>query len=43
MEALYDAAAVTSGFEVESPKAFAARIYDLIGLAAGGDKGAGGD
>jgi heat shock protein beta len=33
VELLYDAALVTSGFAVESPKAFAGRIYDMIGAA----------
>jgi heat shock protein beta len=33
VELLYDAALVTSGFAVESPKAFAGRIYEMIGAA----------
>ena len=30
---MYDTALVTSGFTVESPKEFAARIYNMVGLA----------
>ena len=33
VELLFDAALVTSGFAVESPKAFAGRIYEMIGKA----------
>ncbi|CAL8468307.1 g7847 [Coccomyxa elongata] len=32
-ELMYDTALVTSGFTVESPKEFAARIYNMVGLA----------
>ena len=35
VELLYDAALVTSGFTVESPREFASRIFDMIGLAVG--------
>jgi heat shock protein 90kDa beta len=35
VELLYDAALVTSGFAVESPREFASRIFDMIGLAVG--------
>ncbi len=30
---MYDTALVTSGFTVESPREFAARIYNMVGLA----------
>lgn len=39
VELLYDAALVTSGFTVESPREFASRIFDMIGLAVGGGEG----
>lgn len=32
-ELMYDTALVTSGFTVESPREFAARIYNMVGLA----------
>lgn len=34
-ELLYDTALVTSGFSVDSPKDFAARIFSMMGLAVG--------
>ena len=37
VELLYDAALVTSGFTVESPREFASRIFDMIGLAVGSE------
>lgn len=30
---MYDTALVTSGFSIDSPKEFAARIYAMVGLA----------
>ena len=39
VELLYDAALVTSGFTVESPREFASRIFDMIGLAVGNGEG----
>ena len=47
-ELLYETSLVTSGFTVDSPKAFADRIYSMIGLAAsapesGNDGGNGGE
>lgn len=33
-ELLYETSLVTSGFSVDSPKAFADRIYSMIGMAA---------
>ena len=32
-ELMYDTALVTSGFSIDSPKEFAARIYAMVGLA----------
>ena len=43
VELLYDAALVTSGFTVESPREFASRIFDMIGLAVGGGGEEGGE
>jgi heat shock protein beta len=34
-ELLYDTALVTSGFSVDSPRDFAARIFSMMGLAVG--------
>ena len=36
LELLYDAALITGGFPVESPKDFAGRIYAMVGAAVGG-------
>lgn len=36
-ELMYDTALVTSGFSIESPKEFAARIYNMVGLAVAAD------
>jgi hypothetical protein len=36
-ELLYDTSLVTSGFTVESPKAFADRIYDMVAMVTGSD------
>lgn len=35
-ELMYETSLVTSGFSVDSPKAFADRIYSMIGLATKG-------
>jgi len=39
-ELLYDTALVTSGFSVDSPRDFAARIFSMMGLAVGAPRGA---
>jgi len=36
-ELLYDTSLVTSGFTVESPKAFADRIYEMVAMVTGSD------
>ena len=36
VDLLYETALITSGFEVESPKDYASRVYDMISSAAGG-------
>lgn len=35
-ELMYETSLITSGFTVDSPKAFADRIYSMIGLATEG-------
>ena len=34
---MYDTAMLTSGFDVESPKDYANKVYDMMGMALSGD------
>lgn len=34
---MYDTALLTSGFDVDSPKDYAAKVYDMMGMALMGD------
>lgn len=38
VDLLYDTSLVTSGFTVDSPKAFADRIYDMIAEVTGSER-----
>ena len=38
IDLLYDTSLVTSGFTVDSPKAFADRIYDMIAEVTGSER-----
>jgi heat shock protein beta len=39
-ELLYETALLTSGFQLESPKDYASKVYTLIKVALGGESGA---
>ena len=39
-ELLYETALLTSGFQLESPKEYASKVYTLIKVALGGESGA---